>query len=90
MAAADLESIDGYGRLLDANGCTVVESQDLTAQWAEILIQRLAMYRSLRDTTIARFGAEHFQKWDDTYAFFVNLFREHQLAGGRLIARRDV
>jgi sarcosine/dimethylglycine N-methyltransferase len=88
MAAASFESLDGYARLLEDNGCTVVERDDLTEQWAEILIQRLAMYRSLRATTEARFGAEHFQKWDDTYAFFVGLFKERQLAGGRLVARR--
>jgi hypothetical protein len=45
------------------------------------------MYRSLRETTVGRFGAEHFGKWDDTYAFFVGLFSEGQLAGGRLVAR---
>ena len=30
----------------------------------------------------------HFRRWDDTYAFFVGLFAEGQLAGGRLVARR--
>ena len=66
----------------------VVEREDLTAQWAEILVQRLAMYRALRETTVARFGADHFRRWDDTYAFFVDLFALRQLAGGRLVARR--
>ena len=88
MAFAGFESLDGYARLLEDNGCDVVERDDLTAQWAEILIERLAMYRSLRATTQARFGTEHFEQWDDTYAFFVGLFKERQLAGGRLVARR--
>ena len=47
------------------------------------------MYRGLEATTVARFGAEHFRRWDDTYAFFVGLFADGQLAGGRLVARRD-
>ena len=68
----------------------VLEREDLTPQWAGILVGRLAMYRSLRETTMARFGAEHFRKWDDTYAFFVDLFARRELAGGRLVARRDV
>jgi sarcosine/dimethylglycine N-methyltransferase len=89
MAFAGFETLDGYARLLAEHGCTVVEREDLTAQWAEILVQRLAMYRALRDTTVARFGAEHFSRWDDTYAFFVGLFAERQLAGGRLVAGRD-
>jgi sarcosine/dimethylglycine N-methyltransferase len=88
MAFAGFETQGGYARLLEDNGCTVLERDDLTAQWAEILVQRLAMYRSLRETTVERFGAEHFRKWDDTYAFFVDLFAERQLAGGRLVARR--
>jgi hypothetical protein len=47
------------------------------------------MYRSLEDTTVARFGAAHFRKWDDTYAFFVGLFAAGRLGGGRFIARRQ-
>lgn len=89
MAFAGFETLDGYARLLEDNGCTVIERQDLTARWAEILVQRLALYRGLAETTIARFGADHFRKWDNTYAFFVGLFAKRQLAGGRLIARRD-
>jgi sarcosine/dimethylglycine N-methyltransferase len=89
MAFAGFETQGGYARLLEDNGCTVLERDDLTAQWAEILVQRLAMYRSLRETTVARFGADHFRNWGDTYASFVGLFAERQLAGGRLVARRD-
>jgi sarcosine/dimethylglycine N-methyltransferase len=89
MAFAGFETLDGYARLLELGGCTVVEREDLTTRWAEILVQRLAMYRSLRDTTIERFGVGHFRQWDDTYAFFVGLFSECQLAGGRLVARRE-
>jgi sarcosine/dimethylglycine N-methyltransferase len=88
MAFASFETLDGYARLLADNGCVVVEREDLTALWAEILVQRLALYRSLRETTVARFGDDHFRKWDDTYAFFVGLFANGQLGGGRLIARR--
>ena len=89
MAFAGFETLDGYARLLEDNGCTVLERDDLTTKWAEILVQRLTMYRLLRETTVERFGAEHFSKWDDTYAFFVDLFALRQLAGGRLVARRD-
>jgi hypothetical protein len=47
------------------------------------------MYRRLRTTTVARFGAAHFERWDETYAFFVGLFAAGQLSGGRFVARRD-
>ena len=86
MAFAGFETLDGYARLLANQGCTVVEREDLTARWAEILVQRLAMYRALRETTVARFGADHFRRWDDTYAFFVGLFALRQL--GRWAPRR--
>ena len=90
MAFAGFETLEGYARLLADQGCTVVLREDLTTQWAAILVRRLAMYRALRETTVARFGADHFRRWDDTYAFFVDLFALRQLAGGRLVARRGV
>ena len=70
--------VDGVPRIED----------DLRAWWTEVLKARLAMYRSLEETTVARFGAAHFQKWDDTYAFFVGLFAAGRLGGGRFVARR--
>ena len=68
---------------------TVSRADDLSAWWTEILVQRLAMYRSLEATTVARFGADHFKRWDETYAFFVGLFAAGELGGGRLVARRN-
>ena len=88
MTFQSLESLAGYAALLAANRCEVIAQDDLSDLWAEILVQRLAMYRSLEATTVARFGAEHFKRWDDTYAFFVGLYAEGQLGGGRLVARR--
>jgi hypothetical protein len=88
MTFLSLESLEGYAALLAANGCQVVAQDDLSDWWTDILVQRLAMYRSLEATTVARFGAEHFERWDDTYAFFVSLFAQGQLGGGRLVARR--
>jgi sarcosine/dimethylglycine N-methyltransferase len=89
MTFPTLETLDGYRELLIRNGCTVVQRDDLSEHWARILVQRLAMYRSLEQDTVRKFGAEHFRKWDDTYAFFVGLFSAGKLGGGRFIARRD-
>ncbi len=89
MTFQSLESLDGYRRLLANCGCTVIVREDLSAWWTEVLRERLAMYRSLRDTTVAKFGEAHFQKWDDTYAFFVELFAAGRLGGGRFVARRE-
>lgn len=87
MTFPTLESADGYAALLESRGCRVLVRDDLSAQWARILLDRLAMYRGLKDETIAKFGTEHFRQWDETYAFFVGLYQEGKLGGGRFVAR---
>jgi sarcosine/dimethylglycine N-methyltransferase len=87
MAAASFETLDGYAGLLAGAGCTLLERDDLSDHWTRILKHRLEMYRSLKDTTVRKFGEDHFRKWDDTYAFFVGLFAQGQLGGGRFVAR---
>ena len=89
MTFQSLESLEGYGELLTDCGCAVIAREDLSAWWSEVLKRRLEMYRSLEDTTVAKFGAAHFQKWDETYAFFVGLFAAGRLGGGRFVARRE-
>jgi sarcosine/dimethylglycine N-methyltransferase len=89
MTFQSLETLDGYSVLLTECGCTLVAREDLSAWWTEVLKRRLQMYRSLEDTTIAKFGAAHYQKWDHTYAFFVGLFAAGRLGGGRFVARRE-
>ncbi len=89
MTFLTLETLDGYARLLEANGCTVVVKDDLGQLWTEILRHRLAMYRSLEATTVEKFGRERFEEWDRIYSFFVGLFGEGQLTGGRIVARRE-
>ncbi len=88
MTFPSLETLDGYSGWLARSGCTVSQRDDLSEHWARILVQRLAMYRSLEADTVRKFGAEHFRKWDETYAFFVGLFREGKLGGGRFVARK--
>ena len=89
MTFLELASAESYARLLEDAGCTVVERQDLGASWAEILRQRLEMYRGLKETTVERFGADHFRRWDDTYAFFVGLYGTGRLSGVRIVAERQ-
>jgi len=77
-----------YVEMLRANGCTVEGCEDLSAEWSDVLVHRLAMYRSLRDTTVAKFGEAHFAAWDSTYSFFVGLFAAGKLGGARIVATR--
>jgi len=88
MTFPSLESFDGYAQLLTSSGCTVTTREDLSAHWARLLQQRLEMYRGLREPTIAEFGAEHYEHWDRIYSYFVGLYQEDKLGGGRFVARR--
>ena len=89
MTFPTLETIDGYSGLLTREACKLEARDDLSEHWSRILVQRLAMYRSLKEQTVARFGADHFRRWDDTYAFFIDLFAAGKLGGGRFVARRQ-
>ena len=64
------------------------KAEELSEAWAEILIERLAMYRSLKNQTDSRFGDAHFEKWDRAYSFFVKLYTSGELGGGRFLARK--
>lgn len=89
MTQVELETLEGYRRLLEREGCSVLAAEDLSEPWTVILVDRLAMYRSLKDQTVARFGAAHFEQWDKAYSFFVSLYETGELGGGRFLARRD-
>ena len=88
MVFSELSTLEQYCHLLEEKGCHVVEVEDLSDDWAQILIDRLAMYRSLKEQTVSSFGLEHFQKWDRTYSFFVGLYRSGELGGGRFVAHK--
>lgn len=88
MTFRELASAEQYRELLQGEGVEVVRMDDLGPLWTRILEDRLAMYRGLEDTTTERFGREHFERWDRTYAFFVRLFGAGELTGGRIVAER--
>ncbi|MBL8382874.1 MAG: methyltransferase domain-containing protein [Burkholderiales bacterium] len=88
MHAPGVLPASDYLALLARNGLAVASSEDLSAAWTEILVRRLAMYRGLRDTTVAKFGQAHYDAWDATYGFFVGLFAAGKLGGLRAVATR--
>ena len=81
MAFSEIATADEYARLLRACGMEVVRLVDLTEEWTRILVERLAMYRSLEPQTVARLGREHFERYDRAYEHFVGLYRSGVLAG---------
>jgi ubiquinone/menaquinone biosynthesis C-methylase UbiE len=88
MTFMELNTLDSYRTLLETSECEIKMAEDLSEEWARILVNRLAMYRGLKDQTIARFGSSHFEKWDRTYSFFVNLYASGELGGGRFLAQK--
>lgn len=88
IAAQAVQSFVGYPRLLREVGFRNVTAEDLTADWAGILEERLTMYRKLREET-ARLGTP---SGDDefyrSYARLVALVQEGTLGGGRFAAEK--
>lgn len=88
MTFAGLCTIPEYCQRLESAGLAVQKAIDLGEIWRDILIERLAMYRSLKDQTVERFGQVHFDNWDSAYAFFVDQYRTGGLSGARFLAIR--
>lgn len=88
MHAPGLATAAQYAGLLEKNGCRIDVRDDMAEPWKGILVDRLAMYRSLRDTTVAKFGEARFLQYDSLYNFFVGLFTAGKLGGVRIVARR--
>lgn len=88
MCAFNLQPAQTYVAQLQDCGCELESMDDLSVQWTEVLRERHAMYRSLRNTTVAKFGLEAFEVLDDAYSFFVGRFEAGRLGGVRVVARR--
>jgi ubiquinone/menaquinone biosynthesis C-methylase UbiE len=86
MAATNLLNLADYEALLTRCGFTVVSSEDLTAQWAAILKERLAMYLKLRGEAQAAHTAAGHDAFYESYVRFVALVGEGSLGGGRFAA----
>ncbi len=88
MTFVELGSQDAYRRQFEREGCAVVKAQDVSDEWRLILVDRLAMYRSLKEQTVERFGSAHFTKRDNAYSFFVSRYETGELGGYRFLVRR--
>ena len=89
MAAVTLQTIEGYRALLTRSGFARVEAEDLSAEWIDILRERLRMYRGMREQTVARFGQARYDEYNQLYAFFVGLVEAGKLGGARFSGTAD-
>lgn len=83
MAATGLIDIAAYRGLLAQCGFEVVSVEDLTADWAVILKERLAMYLKLRGEAEAARTASGHDAFYESYVRFVALVAEGSLGGAR-------
>jgi sarcosine/dimethylglycine N-methyltransferase len=86
MAVRTLYSLDAHRDLLEQAGFAVEAAEDLTAEWAAILQQRLAMYLKLRgEAERAGTPAGH-DAFYRSYVRFVALVQAAEMGGGRFTA----
>jgi SAM-dependent methyltransferase len=88
IAAQTLQGVAGYRALLEAAGFRDVRVEDLTADWGEILAQRLQMYRRLREETLRAGTPSGDDDFYDAYVRLVELVQSRALGGARFTAVR--
>lgn len=85
FAAPRLIGLSEYGAMLEAAGFVGVRAENLSEEWRVILADRLEMFRSLENETVARFGRERFDTYIRNYEFFVEQITAGALGGARFV-----
>jgi ubiquinone/menaquinone biosynthesis C-methylase UbiE len=88
IAAQTIQSFDSYDRLLRDVGFRIISRKDLTTERGRILQQRFAMYRKLREETIAFGTPSGDEEFYRSYARLVALVQARTLGGGRFAAEK--
>ena len=83
------ETCESYGQVLAKTGFTPLEHEDLGAQWAAIVAQRVARLRALRDSMVTHHGEDVYRRREATRQFMSEMFAAGKICGGRFIARLD-
>lgn len=89
MRFSEIATAADYRRWMADAGLAVMQVDDLGDEWTRILVERHAMYRSLKEQTVARLGQAHFDRYDQAYDHFVGLYRSGVLGGALFHARRE-
>jgi ubiquinone/menaquinone biosynthesis C-methylase UbiE len=88
MAVTELYDLPAYAAVISRAGFVVGAVEDLTSDWGGILTQRLAMYRKLREETLAAGTPAGHDAFYESYVRFVDLVNAHVLGGGRFVGRK--
>jgi ubiquinone/menaquinone biosynthesis C-methylase UbiE len=88
MAVTELYTLPAYADLVRDAGFAVASVEDLTREWGAILTQRLAMYRRLREETIAAGTPAGHDAFYESCVRFVDLVNAARLGGGRFVGEK--
>jgi ubiquinone/menaquinone biosynthesis C-methylase UbiE len=88
MAVTELYTLPAYADLVRNAGFAVTAVEDLTGEWGAILRQRLAMYRKLREETLAAGTPAGHDAFYESYVRFVDLVNAAHLGGGRFVGEK--
>jgi SAM-dependent methyltransferase len=88
MAVTELYTLPAYADIVRGAGFAVISVDDLTSEWGAILTQRLAMYRKLREETIAAGTPAGHDAFYESYVRFVDLVNAGHLGGGRFVGEK--
>jgi ubiquinone/menaquinone biosynthesis C-methylase UbiE len=88
MAVTGLYDLPAYAELVGQAGFIVSPAEDLTCEWGEILTHRLAMYRKLREETLAAGTPAGHDAFYESYVRFVDLVNGAGLGGGRFAGQK--
>jgi hypothetical protein len=88
MAVTELYTLPAYADLVRDAGFAVTSIEDQTGEWGAILTERLAMYRKLREETLAAGTPAGHDAFYESYVRFVDLVNAAQLGGGRFAGRK--
>jgi sarcosine/dimethylglycine N-methyltransferase len=88
MAVTELYTLPAYAELVRNAGFAVTSVDDLTGGWGAILTERLAMYRKLREETLAAGTPAGHDAFYESYVRFVDLVNAASLGGGRFVGEK--
>jgi sarcosine/dimethylglycine N-methyltransferase len=88
MAVTELYTLPAYAGIVREAGFAISSVEDLTREWGAILTQRLAMYRKLREETLAAGTPAGHDAFYESYVRFVDLVNAASLGGGRFVGEK--
>lgn len=88
MTASNLQSADGYRALLGDAGFIEVQCTDLSAEWRDILLDRMAMFASMEADTVRIQGAAAHERYMAAYRFFIDRIEAGALGGHLFVAAK--